>query len=58
MKTLAMVAATALLAACSEIPQDAKKPFASAKETATASEALATRAAVQDEYPRFGGGKR
>jgi starvation-inducible outer membrane lipoprotein len=55
---LAMMAAAALLAACSEIPQDARKPFAGAQETKAAAASLDSRAAVQDEYARVGGAKK
>jgi hypothetical protein len=57
MKMLAMLVAAALAAACSEIPQDARKPFANAQETKAATASLDARAAVQDEYPRVGGAK-
>ena len=67
MRTLAAVASTALvLAACNEIPQDASKPFAGPAETKSYmappfggdknsyEEALAKRAATQNEYVQFG----
>jgi hypothetical protein len=57
MKMLAMLVAAALAAACSEIPQDARKPFADAQETKAAASSLEARAAVQDEYPRVAGAK-
>lgn len=52
---LVAVSFAAMLAACSEVPQDTRKPFAGAEETKPASASLAVRARVQDEYPRMGG---
>jgi hypothetical protein len=70
MRTLAFLAAAALAAACNEIPQDAKKPYAGNEDTkAYAGEefkgdkqkyeaALAARANYQNEYVRTGGAKQ
>ena len=58
MRTLAMVAAAALLAACGEIPQDARKPFAGAEETKAAAASVESRAAVQDDYARMRGERK
>ena len=58
MKMLVMFAAAALLAACSEIPQDARKPFASAEDTKAATPSLAKRADYEDEYLRTGDAKK
>ena len=57
MRILAMFAVAALAVACSEIPQDARKPFASAEDTKAASPSLEARAAVQDEYASMRGAK-
>lgn len=49
-------AAGTLLAACQEIPQDARKPFAGENETSTAAahgKALRERTSLQDENLRF-----
>jgi hypothetical protein len=54
MLVLVMLAtAAALLCACNEIPQDARKPFAGAGETRSAAAALDSRVAHQDEYARI-----
>jgi hypothetical protein len=65
MKAVIAAAATVLLAACSEIPQDAPKPFAGEEETksyaggefdgdkALYEKTLAKRAATQNEYLRI-----
>ena len=64
MKTLAMLAAALLLAACHEIPQDAAKPYAGKEDTkayagdlfkgdkAKYEQALAKRADYQNDYIR------
>jgi len=69
MKTLALLAAAALLAACNEIPQDAAKPYAGKEDTkayagdlfkgdkAKYESQLAKRADNQNEYLRTGGAK-
>ena len=69
MRTLAILGAAALLAACSEIPQDAAKPYAGKEDTkayagdlfkgdkAKYEAHLATRADHQNEYLRTGGAK-
>ena len=54
---LAMVLAAFAVAACHEIPQDAKKPFASAEDTKAASPSLAKRADYENEYLRTGDAK-
>jgi hypothetical protein len=65
MKAFTATAAAVLLAACSEIPQDARKPFAGEEETksyaggkfegdkALYEKALAKRADTQNEYLRM-----
>ena len=65
MKTFIGAAAWVVLAACHEIPQDARKPFAGASETrlydaapfdgdkARHEETMAARAQHQDEYLRM-----
>jgi hypothetical protein len=69
MRTLVLIAAAGLLAACNEIPQDAAKPYAGKEDTkAYASDFfkgdkakyeahLAKRAESQNEYLRTGGAK-
>lgn len=69
MKTLTMLAAAALLAACHEIPQDAAKPYAGKEDTkayagdlfkgdkAKYEAALAKRADYENEYVRTGDAK-
>ena len=68
-KLLAMTAAALAAAACSEIPQDAVKPYAGKEDTkpyasdtfkgdkAKYESTLATRADHQNEYLRTGGAK-
>ena len=67
MKALALAALAILAAACNEIPQDARKPFAGEAETraytgsrfngdrALYEKTLAERAHTQNEYLRTGG---
>jgi hypothetical protein len=69
MKTLTVLVAAALVAACSEIPQDAAKPYAGKEDTkpyasdtfkgdkAKYEQTLAARADHQNEYLRTGGAK-
>jgi hypothetical protein len=69
MKTLALIAAATLLAACNEIPQDAAKPYAGKEDTkayagdlfkgdkAKYEQALAKRADYENEYLRTGDAK-
>jgi len=57
MRMPAMLAAATLLAACNEIPQDARKPFAGPQET-KAAVSLESRAAVQDDYASIAGVKK
>lgn len=68
-KLIVAVAAALAAAACSEIPQDAVKPYAGKEDTkpyasdafkgdkAKYEQTLATRADHQDEYLRTGGAK-
>lgn len=69
MRLLAAVAATVLVAACNEIPQDAPKPYAGKEDTkayagdrfkgdkAKYESTLAERANYQNEYVRTGDAK-
>ena len=69
MRTLLLVAAAALAAACNEIPQDAVKPYAGKEDTkayagdrfkgdkAKYESTLAERANYQNEYLRTGEAK-
>ena len=49
-RMLLAAAGSFALLACSEIPQDAPKPFAGKEETRSYESALADRARTQDEY--------
>jgi starvation-inducible outer membrane lipoprotein len=58
MKSIGTVLIAAIaLAACDEIPQDARKPFAGPQETKAAAASLESRAAVQDDYAPAGAKK-
>ena len=57
MKMLGILVAVMATFGCSEIPQDARKPFTRAEDTKAADASLSERAAVQNEYLRTGGAK-